>query len=94
MIDLIAHRAHSMKRKSSITGMLGALLIGGILGSIAGSLLAYFEPLAFLNQSKEIGFSTGRLDLSLFLVNFGFDLRLSIGAIVGVLTGFVVYKKV
>lgn len=57
-------------------------------------MLLNFDPVAFLAQGKEIGFSTGKIDLALFTLNLSFNLRMSISAVVGILLGYVIYEKV
>lgn len=82
-----------MPRRSSAEGTFLALLIGAVLGSIAGYLIGYFEPLAFLSQGRDIGFNPVALDLSVMKVTIGLQLRISLGTITGMLLSFIIQRN-
>lgn len=82
-----------MAKRNTLGGLLMTLFVGGLLGSIASYLLGAFDQLAFLSQSQPIGFDPIALDLSLIKLTIGFQLRLTLGAVVGILVSFIIYRN-
>lgn len=73
----------------AITGML----LGGLLGEVA----AQVPSLAFLNYGKSIGISPDApliLDLSVVRLVLGFQLNMTVAAILGLIVSIILYKKV
>lgn len=56
-------------------------IIGAVVGQLLGVLLA--PQLPFLKQHIPIGLNTTSLDLAFLVINFGFQLKLTIGGAVG-----------
>lgn len=73
------------------------LLTGVILGTLLGEAASGIEALSFLNYGKTIGISAASplvLDLSIFKLTFGVQLRLTLASIIGLIAAIVLYKKV
>jgi hypothetical protein len=67
---------------------LAFILIGGILGSALGTLIARFLPaLSFLKTNL-----TGAVGFNLEIISFG--LVLNLAAIIGMVIGFLLFRKV
>jgi hypothetical protein len=64
------------------------LLLGGILGSALGTLIGKLAPsLAIINSSL-----TGPISFNIEIISFG--IRLNLSAIVGMLIGILIFRKV
>lgn len=74
--------------KGNLGFFLAFILIGGILGSALGSLASKFiPPFASINANL-----TGPLSLNLEIISFG--VRLNLSSIVGIIAGFLIFRKV
>jgi len=74
--------------KANLGFFLAFLLIGGILGSALGTLVVrVFPALQVINASL-----TGPISLNLEIVSFGVKLNLS--AIVGMIVGVLIFRRV
>lgn len=71
------------------------MLIFGLLGGAAGDALGtHFKALSFLKNYMSIGLTKPlTLDLKLIFITFGMSFSVNIMSIVGVLAGFIVYRK-
>ena len=66
-------------------------LAGGIIGEILGSS---FENLSFLKKEFLIGMSKPlNIDLKLVVLNFGILFKVNILSVIGLILGFIIYKK-
>jgi len=74
--------------RENIGYFLAFMLIGGILGSAIGTLFAKLLPSLSIIKSN----LTGPLGFNLEIVSF--SIRLNIAAIIGLITGIVIFKKV
>ncbi len=73
------------------------LLTGIILGTLLGEAASSIGALGFLNYGKTIGISAANplvLDLSIFKLTFGVELRLTLSSIIGLIAAIILYKKV
>ncbi len=73
--------------------VLAGLILGGLLGEVAAKV----PTLAFLNYGKSIGLSPDAplvLDLSVVRLVLGMELKMTVGAILGLIISIILYKKV
>lgn len=73
------------------------MLIGLILGGLLGEVAVKVPALAFLNYGKSIGLSPDAplvLDLSVVRLVLGVELKMTVGAILGLIISIILYKKV
>jgi hypothetical protein len=69
------------------------LLLGFILGTILGEVLRPYVP--FLAKGASAGMAPLTLKLAdTFSLTFGFTIHLNLATILGVITAFVIYRKV
>jgi hypothetical protein len=74
--------------KSNIGYLLTFMLVGAILGSALGALVAGFVPsLGVIQKSL-----TGPIGFNLEIISF--NIRINLSSIVGLLVGLVVFRKV
>ena len=68
------------------------LLIGGLAGSAAGNLLTPAVP--WLKSIGSIGLKPATLDLHFVSVTFGFSMELNPLAVLGLIIGYIAYRRV
>lgn len=74
--------------RSNFIYFLAFILIGAILGSAAGALAAKVVPgIQVINENL-----TGSIGFNLEVVTF--SIRLNLSAIIGIITGIVIFRKV
>jgi len=74
--------------KTNIGFFIGFLFLGAILGSAIGTLVAkLFPSLAIIKANL-----TGPIGFNLEIINF--SLKLNFSAIIGILLGFLIYRKI
>ncbi len=80
-----------MRRNKTSTRMFIFLLI---LGFLVGGVLAeaLSDKLEILRRGINIGFSPINLDFYFFVFTLGFDLKLNLGSVIGVLIVLLFYK--
>ncbi len=78
-------------RAQSSVVLLLFLLSGALVGSIVSEGLAH--SLWIFARSAEAGLRPSTLNLLFLNVTFGFQIRLSLGTVVGLLAGFLVYRR-
>lgn len=71
--------------------LLVLLLVGAIFGSLIGSALSGVIPI--LDYGKSIGVDPFVVDLNVIVLTFGFKLSLNIAGIIGIVTAFIIYRK-
>lgn len=71
--------------------LLVLLLVGAIFGSLIGSALSGVFPI--LDYGKSIGVDPFVVDLNVIVLTFGFKLFLNIAGIIGIVTAFIIYRK-
>lgn len=74
------------------------ILIGALLGGLLGEILRVVSPHGPLQEVfsrvAEIGiFPPFTLDLSLFSITLGFQLRINLFSILGIILGLYIYKQ-
>lgn len=67
------------------------LLTSTIIGTILGKALSGYLPI--LNYGESIGFGPATLDLNIFTLTFGFNAKLTVAGILGILIAIIAYKK-
>jgi hypothetical protein len=84
--------SHSGKTTNWAT-LIFLLLLGFILGTILGEVLRPYIPL--LAKGASAGMAPQTLKLAdTFSLTFGFKIHLNLATIIGVITAFVIYRKV
>ena len=74
-----------------IVFILSGLVIGGLLGELAGQ----FDFLWWLAYGQSFGLESPlSLDLSIVKITFGFMLNINIASIIGMAIGIFIYRKV
>jgi len=79
-----------VKSNDSIV-LLVLILVGAIFGSLIGAALG--DVLPILNFGKSIGVDPFVVDLNVVIITFGFKLSLNLAGIIGIVTAFIIYKK-
>ena len=67
------------------------MLAGALMGSIVSEALAH--TLWIFSRSAEAGLHPSTLNLLFVNVTFGFQLRLSLGTVLGVVAAFILYRR-
>ena len=71
------------------------LLAGMVLGSFLGYYLKTFAFLEWLDYGQAFGMTSPmRFSLGVVSFTFGFDLRINIGSIIGMVLGYIAYRLV
>jgi len=83
--------ARSIKNTGSIWVLVLLLLIGGLTGGAVGNALSPFLP--WLNSTTQVGLKPSTLDLQFFNLTFGFTFALGPLTALGLILGFIVYRK-
>jgi len=74
--------------------MVIVLLLGAILGGWLGEVLIKYVPLlSSVGQSYSIGIPRFHLDLRVVSLLFGFTLRINLFSLLGLVVGFLVYRR-
>lgn len=74
-------------RREDYKELLVALLIGTILGGVLGEVFKKYLPV--IGQGASIGFKPFTLNLNIFDVTFGFNFKITIAAVIGMLVALV-----
>ena len=75
----------------AILFVLGGLVIGGLLGNLAGSI----DWLWWLSFGQEFGLESPMvLDLGVATLTFAFMIKINIASIIGVVIALIIYRKV
>ena len=75
----------------AILFILSGLVIGGLLGDLAGSV----DWLWWLSFGEEFGLQSPIvLDLSVVTITFGLMIKINIASIIGVIIALLIYRKV
>lgn len=79
-----------------LKGMLvfALLLAAVILGSLIGDFSRTIGGIEWLGKTFDIGFSTFDLDLKIFIITLGFQIRVTVSEIIMILVGILCYPKV
>lgn len=79
-------------RRNRTSGRMFILLI--ILGFLVGGVVAESlgDKLDLLRKGINIGFSTFNLDFYFFVLTLGFNLKINLGSILGILIVLLFYK--
>lgn len=67
------------------------ILIGIVAGGIAGDILKAFAPI--LGYSKSIGLAPATINLSVLTITFGFQIRMSLASIIGLILAVLTYFR-
>lgn len=71
--------------------ILSGLVIGGLLGEIAGQV----DFLWWLSYGQSFGLSSPiELDLNIFQISFALMIKINIASIIGMIIAIVIYRKV
>ncbi len=75
----------------NILTLLLLLLIGSIFGSLIGHILS--PHAAWLNYGQALGLKPTTLNLAVFSLTFGFNLKLNVAGIIGFIAALFVYSR-
>ena len=82
-----------MRSKQSLGFIVVVLLMGAVMGTLLGELIAFLLPDGvvkdFFLKSGEIGFGPGTLNAVLFTITLGLTLKLNVVGLIGI--GVAVY---
>jgi len=84
--------AKSFKNYGSVWVLILLLLVGGLTGSAIGNALA--PALPWLKATSTIGLRPFTLDLQFFNLTFGFTFALSPLTALGLILGYLIYRRV
>ncbi len=84
--------ARGVKSYGSIWILLLLILIGGLTGSAAGDALA--PSLPWLKSASLIGLKPFTLDLRFLNITFGFTFALGPLTALGMILGYIVYRRI
>ena len=77
---------------NSVWVLVLLLIIGGLAGSALGNALAPY--VSWLKSTSNIGLKPVTLDLSFITLHFGITAVLNPLTVIGLIIGFIVYRKV
>lgn len=84
--------AKSVKSYGSVWILVFLILIGGLTGSAVGDTLA--PALPWLKSTSLIGLKPSTLDLRFLHITFGFTFALGPLTALGMILGYVVYRRI
>lgn len=73
--------------------MFAVLLAAIVIGSLLGDFARGISSISWLGKIFEIGFSTFDLNLKIFVITLGFQIRVCVSEILMVIIGLVCYPK-
>lgn len=80
-----------MRNSGNIWVLVMLLLVGGLCGGALGNALAPSFP--WLNATTQVGLKPSTLDLQFFNLTFGFTFALGPLTALGLIAGYIVYRK-
>lgn len=83
--------ARNVKSYGSVWVLVLLLLVGGLAGGALGNALA--PTLPWLNSTSVIGLKPATLDMHFFNLTFGFTIVLNILTALGMIAGYLVYRR-
>lgn len=84
--------ARSLKSNGNVWVLVLLLLVGGLCGSALGNALAPAVP--WLKATSTIGLKPSTLDLQFLNLTFGFTFSLGPLTALGLILGYLIYRKV
>jgi hypothetical protein len=84
--------ARSLKSNGNVWVLVLLLLVGGLCGSALGNALAPAVP--WLKATSTIGLKPSMLDLQFLNLTFGFTFSLGPLTALGLILGYLIYRKV
>lgn len=84
--------AKSFKNNGNVWVLVLLLLVGGLTGSALGNALA--PALPWLKSTSTIGLKPSTLDLQFFNLTFGFTFALGPLTALGLILGYLIYRRV
>ncbi len=81
-----------MRRQSSLWVLLVLFIVGGLIGNLLGQLLSAYVPI--LGQAVSIGITPpANANFGIFTFTLGFTLALNVLGMVGLLIGFMLWRR-
>ncbi len=80
-----------MRRAKSMSLLLVLLLTGAIIGGLVGDILGSHLPVLIVD--KTFGFSPTTIDLGVLQLTLGFIFRLNLAGVIGLLLGYLLYRR-
>jgi len=73
--------------------MFAVLLASVVIGSLLGDFARSVERIAWLGKIFEFGISTFDLNLKIFVITIGFQIKLCVSEILMIIVGLICYPK-
>lgn len=86
------------KRLDSVVTLLVIVVLGALIGSVIGEVIATLSPGGFLEKVFSKGVNPGIsppavLDLKVVSLAFGFTIKINLASLLGVVLALFIYKK-
>lgn len=86
------------KRLDSVVTLLVIVILGALIGSVMGEVIATLSPGSLLEKIFSRGVNPGIwppaiMDLKVVTLAFGFTIRINLASLLGVVLALVIYKK-
>ena len=86
------------KKPGGTAAFVVIIILGAIIGSALGELIAYLFPGGILERIFSQGISPGlnppaTLDLKIFSLTLGFSVRINLASLMGLILGAYLYKQ-
>lgn len=87
--------AKSKGKSKNVIVLIILLIVGVVLGSFISSLSSSVKFLSWLNFGGSFGLKSPLvLDIGILVLTFGIKLKVTIGSIIGVVIGIIVYRLI
>ncbi len=85
------------KKPGGTTAFLVIIILGALIGTALGELVAYLFPGGILDRIFSQGITPGlqppaTLDLKIFSLTLGFSVKINLASLVGLMLGAYIYK--
>ena len=82
----------------SVVVLLAIVILGGLIGSVLGEVIATFLPGGWLERLLAKGVSPGinppfTLDLKVFVLTVGFSVKITLATILGIVVSLIIWKR-
>lgn len=82
----------------SVVVLLAIVILGGLIGSVLGEVIATFLPGGWLERLLTKGVSPGlsppfTLDLKVFILTVGFTVKVTLASILGMAVALLIWKR-
>ena len=86
------------KGADSVVVLLAIVILGGLIGSVFGEVIATFLPGGWLERLLAKGVSPGltppfTLDLKVIVITVGFTVKVTLASVLGMLLSLIIWKR-